>query len=152
MKAFLLSLVLAGLGCIPAASFAQTPEEAVIAQVLAFNQAYEKNDLDAYFAFYTDDAMLWMGGNHVKLDDYKKDWYELIGKGGGVEKNTITEMNVQMGPGDSMAIVTYRVEVHTRMPDGTVNIDTADECDTWFLAAGQWRVGHIHYMVEPATE
>src|SRR5690606_1414809 len=117
-----------GFGCIPAASFAQTPEEAVIDQVMAFNQAYEKNDLDTYFAFYTDDAMLWLEGNHVKLDDYKKDWYELIGKGGGVEKNTITEMNVQMGPGDTIAIVTYGVEVQTRMPDGTVTMDTAHEC------------------------
>ena len=147
MKTFLFSLVLAVFATIPATGSAQSPETEVIARVIAFNEAYEKNDLDAYFGFYTDDAILWLDSGHSKLGDYKKDWYELIGKGGAVEKNTITGMDVQMGPGDTTAIVTYQLEVHTRMPDGSVTVDHAHECDTWFKADGQWRVGHLHYTV-----
>jgi ketosteroid isomerase-like protein len=148
MKTLLLSLVLAVFVSAPAASSEQAAVEEVIKHVVAFNAAYERNELDAYFAFYSPNATLWFDSGRVILADYRRDWYQLIEKGGGVERNVISDLHVQMGPGDTSAVATYQLEVHTRMPDGTVTKDHAHETDVWFLGDGQWLVAHLHYTVE----
>ena len=157
-KALLLSLALASVAALSsnmfvASTFAASAEEAaveeVIKHVVAFNGAYERNELDAYFAYYSEDATLWFDSGRVKLADYKKDWHKLIEDGGGVVKNAISDLNVQMGPGDTTAVATYQLDVETRMPDGNITKDHAHETDVWFLGNGQWLIAHIHYTVEP---
>ena len=123
--------------------------EEVLKHVVAFNAAYERNELDAYFAFYAEDATLWFDSGRVNLADYKKDWHKLIADGGGVVKNVISDLNVQMGPGDTTAVATYQLDVETRMPDGSITKDHAHETDVWFLGNGEWLVAHLHYTVEP---
>src|SRR5262245_23952885 len=80
----------------------------------AFNGAYEKNELDAYFSYYADDVTMWFESGRVTLADYKKEWYALIKGGGGVEKNTLSDVRVQVSPGGDTAVATYAVDVLTR--------------------------------------
>jgi len=152
-KTLLLSFAFAVTASFSVSIFAASAEdptvEEVIKHVVAFNGAYERNELDAYFAYYADDATLWFDSGRVKLADYKRDWYQLIASGGKVEKNVISDLQIQMGPGDVSAVATYSLDVDTRMADGKVTKDHAHETDVWFLANGQWLVAHLHYTVEP---
>jgi ketosteroid isomerase-like protein len=153
LKTLLLGLAIVITAAFSTSTFAASAEEAaaeeVIKHVVAFNGAYERNELDAYFAYYAEDATLWFDSGRVKLADYKKDWHKLIKDGGGVVKNVISDLNVQMGPGDTTAVATYQLDVETRMPDGSITKDHAHETDVWFLGSGQWLIAHIHYTVEP---
>ena len=152
MKTLLLSLAIVTTATFSVGASAASAEDAaveeVIKHVVAFNGAYERNELDAYFAFYSADATLWFDSGRVKLADYQKDWRKLIADGGGVVKNVISDLHVQMGPGDTTAVATYQLDVETRMPDGSVTKDHAHETDVWFLGNGQWLVAHLHYTVE----
>ena len=150
IKTLLLCLTIVMFAVIPAAVLAQSPEEQVRAQVTEFNAAYERNELDAYFGYYADDATLWFNNGRVILADYRKDWYKLIADGGGVEKNVLSDVQIQMGPGDTTAVATYRLDVLTRMADGSVTTDKAHETDVWFKREGKWLISHIHYTVEAA--
>jgi ketosteroid isomerase-like protein len=152
IKALLLFIVLGGSACVLAASPGEAPAEEVTAQVRAFNGAYERNELDAYFAYYAPDATLWFNAGRVELADYQRDWRDLIAKGGRVEKNVLTDIQVQMGPDDSTAIATYVVDVATRMPDGQVSTEKAHETDVWFRVDGKWRIAHLHYTVEAPAQ
>ena len=70
------------------ASQAANVEKEIENKVMAFNQAYERNELDEYFSHYADDLTLWFDSGRVNLSEYKKSWYELIAGGGGVEPRT----------------------------------------------------------------
>jgi ketosteroid isomerase-like protein len=111
----------------------------------AFNGAYERNQLDEYFSYYADDATMWFESGRASLADYKKDWYALIEGGGGVEKNTLSDMRVQVSPGGDSAIATYTVDVLTRQADGKKTKEKAWETDVWFKRDGKWKLVHVHY-------
>lgn len=152
MKTLLLSLAIVATSIFSVNASAASAEDAsvqeVIKHVVAFNDAYERNELDAYFAYYAADATLWFDSGRVKLADYQKDWRKLIADGGGVVKNVISDLTVQMGPGDTTAVATYQLDVETRQADGSVTKEHAHETDVWFLGNGQWLIAHIHYTVE----
>jgi ketosteroid isomerase-like protein len=112
---------------------------------VAFNQAYERNDLDLYFAYYADDVTMWFESGRVALADYKKDWYALIQGGGGVEKNAISDMKVQVSSGGDVAIATYALDVLTRQVGGRKTKEQAWETDVWFKRDGKWKLAHVHY-------
>ena len=126
-----------------------TAEQEVREAVVAFNSAYEKNDLEAYFSFYLDGATMWFNTDFVAIADYKKDWYELIGNGGGVEKNTLSIQRVVVGPNGDSAVAAYQLDVETRMPDGSITRDHSQESDSWFKVDGNWRIAHLHYTTQP---
>ncbi len=117
--------------------------------VIAFNRAYELNDLNAYFRFYQNDATLWFNQDFVTAESYKKDWYQLVESGGGVEKNIVSDLEVKVSPTADAAVSAYRLEVQTRMPDGQITRDLSQESDTWFKTDGEWRIAHIHYVSQP---
>lgn len=124
-------------------------EQEVREAVIAFNRTYEENDLEAYFSFYLDDATMWFNTDFVAIADYKKDWYELIGNGGGVEKNTLSILRVAVAPDGASAVAAYQLDVQTRMPDGSITRDHSQESDTWFKVDGHWRIAHLHYATQP---
>lgn len=128
---------------------AETAEQEVREAVVAFNRAYEENDLETYFAYYLDDATMWFNADFVAIADYKKDWYELVGNGGGVEKNALSILRVVVAPGADSAVAVYQLEVQTRMPDGSITRDHSQESDSWFKVDGNWRIGHLHYTSQP---
>jgi len=138
---------------IPALAQAQSPNEIaaqeVKAAVVAFNQDYQRNDLDAYFSYYRDDATLWFNTGRVTLADYKTMWYQLIKEGGAVQKNEISDLQVMIDPSGDTGIATYSLKVDTRQPDGSVTQEQAHETDVWFKLDGAWRITHIHYSAKP---
>ncbi len=110
-----------------------------------FNGAYERNELDAYFSYFADDVTMWFESGRVNLADYKKDWYALIKAGGGVEKNALSDVRVQVSPTGETAIATYRLDVLTRQADGKKTKEQAYETDVWFKRDGKWKLAHAHY-------
>jgi ketosteroid isomerase-like protein len=112
---------------------------------VAFNGAYERNDLEEYFSYYADDVTQFFESGRVSLADYKKDWYALIQGGGGVEKNALSDMKVQVSPSGDSAVATYAVDVVTRQTDGKRTIERALETDVWFKRDGKWKIAHLHY-------
>lgn len=112
---------------------------------VAFNEAYERNELDAYFSYFADDVTMWFESGRVNLADYKKDWYALIKAGGGVEKFALSDMRVQFSGGGDVAIATYRLDVLTRHADGRKVKEQAWETDVWFKRDGKWKLVHAHY-------
>ena len=140
--------------CLLTATFAAAGEDAAIEEdirelVLQFNKQYEDNELDAYFAHYADDVTQWWEEGRVRLADYKKEWYDLIENGGGVEKATVSDLQVQVGPSGDTAVATYKVDVITRQPDGERTSETALETDVWFKRSGKWQIAHLHYNSKP---
>ena len=113
--------------------------------VVAFNQAYERNDLEEYFSYYADDVTQWFATGRVSLADYKKDWYALIRGGGGVEKNALSDIQVQVSPGGDAAVATYVLDVVTRQVGGKKTKERAFETDVWYKRDGKWKIAHIHY-------
>lgn len=120
--------------------------------VQKFNEEYKNNNLDAYFSYYADDVTQWWPEGRVSLADYKKQWYELIANGGGVEKNVISDLQVQVGPSGDSAVATYRLDVITRQPNGERTGETALETDVWFKRNGKWQVAHLHYNSKPVED
>ncbi|MGH9322768.1 MAG: YybH family protein [Vicinamibacteria bacterium] len=123
----------------------QATETEVKNLVIAFNQAYEKNDLEKYFSYYADDVTQWFESGRAGLPDYKKSWSELIEGGGGVEKNELSDIRVQVSPGGDAAVATYVVDVVTRGVDGKKTRERAYETDVWFKRGGTWKIAHLHY-------
>ena len=71
----------------------------------AFNLAYEVNDVDGYFDMYAEGAMLYFYGDRWEVSNYYDYWKKMIGAGGGVEKNTATDVQVKVTPGGNTAVV-----------------------------------------------
>jgi ketosteroid isomerase-like protein len=157
MKAFqtlmLMSMILLPLkGVASEAMDTDAIAEEVREQVIAFNKAYEMNELDSYFSYYLDDVSMWINADVVTVGEYKKDWYELIKNGGGMEKFTLSDIMIIVGPGGDSAVAAYGARAHTRFPDGTVTIENGQETDSWFKVDGQWRVAHLHYSSQPVEK
>lgn len=146
-----LCLLLVSLSSSPAV-LAETPSKDVadVTQaVLAFNLAYEQNKLEDYFSYYQEGATMWVNADFTSVADYKADWYALIEGGGAVEKNLISDLKVVVSPSGDAAAAAYRLEVHTRYPDGKVTHDQSQESDTWFKVDGVWKIAHLHYVTQP---
>jgi ketosteroid isomerase-like protein len=129
----------------PAFVVAAEPEDEIRALVVEFNDAYLQNELDKYFDYYADDATLWFNSGRSTLASYRDSWYDLIDSGGGVRKNTLSDIRVQMSPGGDAAIATYQVDVETEYPGNTASSQKAHETDVWFKTADGWRIAHVHY-------
>ena len=140
MIATTLSLLLAAAGATQ-----QTTAGEIEKLVVAFNQAYERNDLEEYFSYYADDVTQWFESGRAGLADYKKSWHELIEGGGGVEKNALSDIRIQVSPGGDAAAATYVVDVVTRQADGKKTKEQAFETDVWYKRDGKWKIVHLHY-------
>ncbi|MEE9263193.1 MAG: nuclear transport factor 2 family protein [Vicinamibacteria bacterium] len=147
--ALILSVFLA---CSASAAENEAVQKEITELVLKFNEEYKNNNLDAYFSYYADDVTQWWPEGRVSLADYKKQWYELIANGGGVEKNVISDLQVQVGPSGDSAVATYRLDVITRQPNGERTEETALETDVWFKRNGKWQVAHLHYNSKPVED
>ena len=149
-RALSLGMALIILAGAPGALSSPDSATQVRAAVAAFNDAYLRNDLDAYFGFYAADVTLIFNSGRVALDDYRRDWYQLIADGGAVESNVISDVRIRLSPAGDAAVASYQLEVRTRYPDGTVVTEHAWETDAWFRADDGWRVAHLQYTTGPA--
>lgn len=152
MKKILTGLI-AVLIAIPAlAAHHESTEVEVNAAVVAFNEAYATNDVESYFSYYTDDAMLYFFGARQDVAVYHKDWSEMVDAGGGVEKNDISDLRVQVMPGDEVAVASYFVDNASRSPDGETTTAKAFESDVWQKIDGRWQIVSLHYTEIPPEE
>ena len=129
-----------------------TVEKEIRENVLKFNGTYAENDLGPYFSFYTEDAMLIVGGNRINLANYRKGWHEYIAGGGGVEKNEITDIQVRVLAGGEAAVATYLIEARSRSIEGEVSKESAIETDVWQKRDGAWKIVSMHYTSRPKEE
>ena len=97
----------------------------------AFNTAYSTNDVDTYFGFYTEDAVLFFYGARQPVAAYREEWTASIKTGGGVEKNATSDRHIQMMPSGDVAVISSFVDNRTRSEDGETATVKAYETEIW---------------------
>lgn len=120
--------------------------------VVAFNTAYEEDEVDTYFDYYAPDATVYFDGVRQDLAAYEAEWTAMVAAGGTVEKNELSDIKVQVLPGGDAAVVSYFVDYRLRTPDGETSSSRAYESDVWQKADGKWRIVNLHYSGIPETE
>jgi len=116
------------------------------------NAAYEANDLPKYFSFYADDFTQYLPEGRSDLTAYKKEWTGYIGEGNRVQKVTLSDMHVQIGPSGDSAVASYIIRVETKLKDGKITVEDNQESDVLFKRSGQWKVVFLHYSAAPKNE
>jgi len=116
------------------------------------NAAYEANDLPKYFSFYADDFTQYLPEGRSDLTAYKKEWTGYIGEGNRVQKVTLSDMHVQIGPSGDSAVASYIIRVETKLKDGKITVEDNQESDVLFKRGSQWKVVFLHYSAAPKNE
>src|ERR1700704_4915604 len=116
-----------------------------------FNAAYAANDLDKYFGYYSDDAILWFPEGRTDIPSYKKEWTAFIKSGGKILACTMSDKHLRFSPQSDTAIASYLLHVKTQAKDKKVTDEVYQETDVWFKAAGGWKVAHVHYSPAAAA-
>ncbi len=127
-------------------------EDEVRAAAEAFNTAFVTNDIEGYFGYYADGAVVYFYGARQDMSAYRKGWSAMIEAGGGVEVNEISDIVIQMMPGGEVAIVTSFIGNQTRSPEGNVSTVRAFETDVWQKIDGEWKIVSLHYTEIPFDE
>lgn len=159
VDAFTLTVLLAGLlltsACsshtshLKAAPISDEERAQIKAKILdlerQFNEAYESNDLDTYWAFYADDLTQFLDSGRLTLDEYKKEWTAMVEGGGSVLESRTEDVRVRISPMGDAAIVTYPVFLRYRGTDGIESADPYYETNVWFRQDGGWKLVHLHF-------
>jgi ketosteroid isomerase-like protein len=116
-----------------------------------FNAAYAANDLDKYFGYYSDDAVLWFQDGRTDIPSYKKEWTAFIKSGAQIQAGTTSDMHIRFSPQGDAAIASYLLHLKTKKADQTVADEVFQETDVWFKTAGGWKITHVHYSDAPAA-
>lgn len=117
--------------------------------VKAFNSAYASNDVETYFSHYAADATVYFYGARQDLSAYHEEWAEMVDAGGGIEKNELSDLQVQVMPSGDVAVATYFVDYRLRMPNGEVSVAKAFESEVWQKIDGDWKIVNLHYSEIP---
>ena len=110
-----------------------------------FNDAYEANDIERYFSYYADGAVLYWSGERQDVGAYYQEWRAMIEAGGGVEKNEMADAVFQVLAGGKAVVASYFIHNVTRWPDGTRSEADYYESDVWQKIDGKWKVVNLHY-------
>lgn len=100
----------------------------------------------------TIDATLFYGRERQDLAAYAESWPKFMEAGGGVEKNEMSDLKVQVLPCGDAAVSTAFIHNITRSPDGSKDAIRAFETDVWQKVDGEWKVVSLHYTELPAEE
>jgi ketosteroid isomerase-like protein len=114
-----------------------------------FNAAYAANELDRYFGFYADDAILWFPEGRTDVPAYKKEWTEYIKGGAALERAKLSDLHLRVSPLGDTAIASYLLQVRTREGNKSVTDEEFQETDVWFKTAAGWKITHVHYSPAP---
>ena len=120
--------------------------------VKAFNGAYANDEVDTYFSYYADDAMVYFYGARQDLAAYHDEWAAMVEAGGTVEKNELSDIQVQVMPGGEVAVATYFVDYRLRTPDGELSESKAFESEVWRKIDDEWKIVNLHYSEIPEQE
>ena len=116
-----------------------------------FNAAYAANDLDKYFGYYSDDAVLWFPEGRTDIPSYKKEWAEFIKSGGQIQTATLSDLQVRFSPVGDSAVASYLLHLKTQQADKKVLDEVYQESDVWLKVTGGWKIAHVHYSHAPAA-
>jgi len=116
-----------------------------------FNAAYAANDLDKYFGYYFDDAILWFQDGRTDIPSYKKEWTALIKSGMQIQAGTTSDMHIRFSPKGDAAIASYLLHLKTKKADQTITNEVFQETDVWFKSGSGWKITHVHYSDAPAA-
>ena len=114
-----------------------------------FNAAYAANDLDRYFGFYAEDAILWFPEGRTNVPAYKKEWTEYIKGGAALEQAKLSDVHIRVSALGDTAIASYLLRVRTRAADKSVTDEDFQETDVWFKTPVGWKITHVHYSPAP---
>ena len=149
----MLSLVIVALLSVAAMADHHDEENAdLYAAIHAFDNAYATNDTETYFGYYAEDATVYFYGARVDVDAYHEEWTAMMAAGGGVEKNEMSDLKVQVLPCGDVAVATSFIDNITRAPDGTKSTSRAFETDVWQKIDGDWKIISLHYSNIPLEE
>jgi ketosteroid isomerase-like protein len=115
-----------------------------------FYAAYTDNDLDKYFSYFSDDAILWFPEGRTDIPNYKKEWTEFIKSGGRILAGTVSDLHVRFSPQGDTAVASYLLHLKTKEADTKVTDEVFQETDIWFKAAEGWKIAHVHYSTAAA--
>lgn len=145
MKKYWITLLLMTLPLLAWADNQDAVEAEVVKLAKEFNKAYATNRVDDYFGYYAKNASLYFFGERQSLEKYNRDWHEMAAAGGAVQRNDISDVEVQVLNGESIAVVTYFVDNQTRTAEGEVTTARAFETDVWQKTQGVWKIVNLHY-------
>jgi ketosteroid isomerase-like protein len=77
---------------VPFASMAEhhDPLEAEVRDtVKAFNSAYANDEVETYFSYYADDAMVYFYGARQDLSAYQDEWAAMVGRRAVLESHSL---------------------------------------------------------------
>jgi len=114
-----------------------------------FNAAYAANDLDKYFGYYADDAVLWFPEGRTDVPSYRKMWTDYIKGGAKLQSATLSDTHIKLSPQGDTAIASYVLRVKTLEANQKVTDEMFQETDVWFKTAGAWKIAHVHYSPAP---
>lgn len=114
-----------------------------------FNAAYAANDLDKYFGYYSDDAVLWFPEGRTDVPSYRKMWTDYIKGGAKLQSATLSDTHIHLSPQGDTAIASYVLRVKTLEANQKVTDEAFQETDVWFKTAGGWKIAHVHYSAAP---
>jgi ketosteroid isomerase-like protein len=117
-----------------------------------FNAAYAANDLDRYFGFYSEDAVLWFPEGRTDVPSYRKMWTAYIKGGARLQSCTLSDYHLTLSPQGDSAIASYLLRVKTLEANKKVTDELFQETDVWFQSAGAWKIAHVHYSPAPPAE
>jgi ketosteroid isomerase-like protein len=145
---YLCALLFAGLSAIAHAG----PKSDIRQLETDFNAAYFANDLGKYFAYYSDDAILWFPEGRTDLPSYKTEWTDFIKSGGRIQEGSVGDMHIRFSPLGDTAIASYLLHLKTQQADKKVLDEVYQESDVWFKEAGGWKITHVHYSPAPPLQ
>ena len=145
MNKFLIYIVIALISFPAMAEHHGSQDTDLHAAIKGFDSAYANNDVETYFGFYADDATVYFYGARQDISAYHKEWTALMESGGGVEKNEMSDLQVQLMPSGDVAIATSFIDNRTRAADGTTSTARAFETDVWQKINGKWKIISLHY-------
>ncbi len=94
-----------------------------------FNAAYAANDLDKYFGYYAEDAILWFPEGRTDLPAYRKEWTDYIRGGAALERAALSDLHVRASPRGDSVIASYLLNVRTRESGKAVTDENFQETD-----------------------
>lgn len=114
-----------------------------------FNAAYAANDLDKYFGYYADDAILWFPEGRTNVPAYRKEWTDYIHSGARLEQAALSDLHLRPSPRGDSVIASYLLHVRTREPGKAVTDEDFQETDVRFKTPAGWKIAHVHYAPAP---
>jgi len=110
-----------------------------------FNEAYAVNDLETYFGMYAEDATLIFYGARQPVPKYREEWTAEVAAGGGVDRNDVTDLRIQVLADRDVAIATYILETDSHTAGGESSTIRAYETDVWQRRDDGWKIVSMHY-------